>query len=105
MKHRAELIGTRQVGHRFDAEVAGYRRRGEIDASLCGARLHAAGAVMAVVETDDREILRLLDADGGERAERHQHIAVAGDDSNPTIGPRLRKAETDHRRAAEPAPD
>ena len=42
------------------------------------ARLHAGFAVMRVVEHDDGEIFRLLDADGGEAADAHQHVAVAG---------------------------
>ena len=68
------------------------------------ARLHASLAVMAVVEDNDGEVRRLLDADGGERAHPHQHLAVAGDDENAFV--RLRQSETkaNHRRAAHGAP-
>ena len=89
----------------FDAKTAGRRGRREIDAGAGGARLHAGGAVVAVVETDDRKIFRLLDADGGERAERHQHVAVAGDHGDAAVGARQREAEAHRRRAAKPAPD
>ena len=45
--------------------------------------LHAGLAVVAVVEHDDGEVRRLLRADGGQRAEAHQLLAVAGDDDAP----------------------
>ena len=65
---------------------AGARQRRQ-DRRPCGvARLHAGLAVDAVVEHDDREIGRPLDADGGERAHAHQHLAVAGDDRDHLFG-------------------
>ena len=100
MKHGAKITRARQIGHRFDAEVTGYRRRGEIDAGLGGARLHAARAVVAVVEADDREVLRLFDADGGERTQRHQNIPVAGHDQHALVRLRQREAEPHRRRTA-----
>ena len=58
----------------------------QIDAALGVARLHAGLAIDAVVEHDDGEIARPLDADGGERAQPHQHLAVAGDDRDALCG-------------------
>ena len=46
-----------------------------------------------------------FDADGGEAAHAHQHIAVAGDDGDAAVGPRQRQPEPDHRGAAHGAPE
>src|ERR1019366_2210122 len=61
-------------------------------------------AIDAVVEHDDREMARPLNADGGERAHPHQHFAVAGDDRDVPLRLRQRQAETDHGGAAPGAP-
>ncbi len=81
------------------------RGRGDgIDARLRRARLHAGLAVMRIVEDDNREILRLLDADRGEAAQAHEEVAVAGDHGDAAVGPRQRKSKPDHRGAAHRAP-
>ena len=84
---------------------AGLRGGGEIDAGGGMARLHAGGAVVPVVEHDDREIFRLLDPDGGEAAHSHQHVAVAGDHRHAAVRPRQRKAQAHHRGRAHRAPE
>ena len=60
---------------------------------------------MAVVEHDDREIVRLLDPDGREAAQPHQHVAVAGDHRDAAIRARERKSQADHRGGAHRAPE
>jgi hypothetical protein len=55
-------------------------------------RLHAGLAVALVVDHHDAQVRRLLHADGGERAQAHQHLAVAGDDQHAPL--RLGKRET-----------
>ena len=80
------------------------RNADEIDAALRVARLHAGLAVNAIVENDDREIGRPLDADGRERAKPHQHFAVARDHRDAPSGLRQREAQTDHGGAAHRAP-
>ncbi len=68
------------------------------------ARLHPGLAVMGVVEHDDREVFGLLDADGGEAAQPHQHVAVAGQHGDAAFGLRQRQPKADHRGAAHGAP-
>ena len=51
------------------------------------------------------EIARPLDADGGERAQPHQHLAVAGDDRDAPLRLRQRQPEPDHGGAAHGAPE
>ena len=60
---------------------------------------------MGIIEHDDREIVRLLDADGGEAAEPHQHVAVAGEHGDAAVRPRQREPEPDHGGAAHGAPE
>ena len=85
-------------------ETAGQRHGDEIDARMSVARLHAGLAVVRVVEHDDGEIFRLLDADGGEAAHAHQHVAIAGQHGDAAIGLRQSEPEADHRGAAHRAP-
>ncbi len=68
------------------------------------AHLAAGFAVGLVVQHHDREIARLLLADGGQAAHAHQHLAVAGDHDDRQFRLRQRQAETDHDRAAHGAP-
>ena len=89
--------------HALDAAAA--RHLQQIDAAAGVARLHAGLAIEAVVEHDDGEVAGLLHADGGEAAEPHQHLAVAGDDGDARVRLRQRKTEPDHRRAAHRAPE
>ena len=49
-------------------------------------------------------LVGLLQADGGEAAHPHQHLAVAGDDDHRQLRLRQRDAEPDHDRAAHGAP-
>src|SRR5688572_30875790 len=67
-------------------------------------RLHARLAVALVVDHHDREVRRLLHADGGERAHAHQHLAVTGDDEHPARRLRQREPEAEHRRLPHCAP-
>ena len=50
------------------------------------ARLHAGLGVTAVVEHRDRQVGRPLHADRRQRAQPHQHLAVAGDDQHRRSG-------------------
>ena len=52
-----------------------------------------------------REIAGLLQADGGERAHPHQHLAVAGDDDHRQVRLRQRQPEPHHDGAAHGAPE
>jgi len=45
---------------------------------------------------DHGEIRGLLHADRRERAESHQHLAIAGDHHDAALGLREREAEADH---------
>ena len=60
------------------------------------ALLPAGLAVVAVVDAEDREIGRVDHRDGGERAEAHEQLAVAGDDEHALVRPRQRQAEPHH---------
>ena len=68
------------------------------------ARLPAGLAIDLVVEHDDGEVPGLLQADGGETAHPHQHLAIAGDHDHRQLRLRQRDAEPDHDRAAHSAP-
>ena len=59
---------------------------------------------MAIVEHRDCQIWRALHADRRERAESHQHLAVAGHDEHATRGLGHCEAEPDHRRRTHRAP-
>ena len=58
----------------------------EVDAEAGVALLPAGLAVVAVVDADDREVGRVHHRDGGERADVHQQLAVAGDDQHRLSG-------------------
>src|ERR1700686_3536560 len=74
-----------------DAVARGQDARRLVGAPRRMSRLHARFAVMAVVEDGNREVRRALHADRRERAEPHQHLAVAGDDGDPAVGPGARQ--------------
>jgi len=59
---------------------------------------------MLVIDDDDREVARLLHADGRERAETHQQLAVPRDDEHAPARLGEREAQPHHRAAAHPAP-
>jgi tripartite-type tricarboxylate transporter receptor subunit TctC len=109
------LPGVKQGSHRgraveprdsFDTpKSAGLRRSGEIDARGGMARLHAGGAVVPIVEDDNREIVRLFDSDGRQAAHSHQRIAVARDHRHAAVRARERKPQADHRGGAHRAPE
>jgi len=86
-------------------EAARLGDRYEIDAGMGVARLHAGFAIVLVVEHDDHEIFRLLDADRGEAAEPHQGLAVAGEHEHAALRFRQREAEPDHGGAAHGTPE
>src|SRR5258707_15589658 len=67
-------------------------------------RLHASFAINAIVEDDDREIARLLDSDGRERTETHQHLSVARNRRNATLWLCQGESQANHRGAAHRAP-
>jgi hypothetical protein len=66
--------------------------------------LHPGLAVALVVDHHDAQVGRLLHADGGERSQPHQHLAVAGDDEHPAPRLREREAEAHHRGLPHRAP-
>ena len=65
MQKVAQFVDTRQIGYRLNAQLAGPGGFTQIDSGFGCARLHSACAVVAIVETDDHEVLRLFDTDGG----------------------------------------
>ena len=67
-------------------------------------RLVAGLAELAIVEHDDGEVRWLLGGHGGERAQAHQHVAVAGDDQYALGGLGQRQAEPHADRRAHGAP-
>src|SRR5579862_2126579 len=86
-------------------EAAGQRHGHKIDAGSRVTRLHAGLTVMGVVEHDDGEIAGLLDADGREAADAHQHVTISGEDRDPAARLRQRQAEANHRGAPHSAPE
>src|SRR5271154_5224123 len=96
------LLDPRHRARRLEAATE--RHGGEIDTGTGVTRLHAGLAVMGVIEDDDDEIVRLLDADGGEAADAHEHVAVARDRDDAAAGLRQSKPKRDHRGAAHRAP-
>src|SRR5262249_55175047 len=68
----------------------------EVDAEAGMALLPAGLPVVPVVDTEDREIGRIDHGDGGERADIHEELAVAGDDEDALVGPRQREAKPHH---------
>ena len=67
--------------------------RPQVDAVRGMRLLHAGLAVALVVDHHDGEIRRLLHADGGEQAQAHQHLAVAGDHQHAALRLREREAQ------------
>ena len=61
------------------------RDAGQADPEIGVARLHAGLGVAGIVEHDDRQVRRALDADRGERPQTHQHLAVAGHDQHAAL--------------------
>ncbi len=68
------------------------------------ARLPAGFAIDLIVQHDDGEVFRLLQADGRETADPHQHLAVTRDHHHRQLRLRQRDAQPDHDRAAHGAP-
>src|SRR5262245_4668953 len=103
-----QMTRVRDVTLRSDksciVEAASFGNRDKIDAGIRVTRLHAGLAVMAIVQDKHGEICRLLDANGGEAAQAHQHLAVTGDHSDATFGLRKRKTEADHGSTAHRTP-
>ena len=64
----------------------------EVGAQAGMAFLPAGLAVVAVVDAQDREIGGVHHRDGGERADVHQQLAVAGDDQHALVRARQREA-------------
>src|SRR6202023_3465252 len=85
-------------------ETAAKCHSDEVDAGMSVARLHAGLAVMGIVEHDNRKVLGLLDADGGETAHAHQQIAIARQYGDTALGLRQRQPKPDHGGAAHRAP-
>ena len=52
---------------------------GEIHAETGMRVLHPRFSIAFVVDHDQRQVARLLHADGRERSQAHQHVAIAGD--------------------------
>src|SRR5262249_59435553 len=75
----------------------------EVHPALRVARLHAGLAINAIIENNDGEIARLLDADGRQRAKPPEPLAVAGDHGNAPPG-LPHPASQSHHPAATPAP-
>ena len=90
-----ELSGIKVLRANHPDEV---RRRGGM------AHLPTGFPIALVVEHNDREVGRLLQADGRETPHAHQHLAVAGDHDHRQFRLRQREAEPDHDRAAHGAP-
>jgi hypothetical protein len=68
----------------------------EIDAEAGMALLPAGLAVVAVVDAEDRQVRRIDHRDGGERADVHKELSVAGDDEDALVRPRQREPEPHH---------
>src|SRR5688572_26532653 len=66
--------------------------------------LHSRFAVALVIDHDDREIRRLLDADCGEGSETHKCLAVTSDGKDAALRLRECQAEADHRGLSHRAP-
>ena len=95
------LVGR---GHRL-GEARRLRHRRDVDGRGRVGFLHAGLAVALVVDDGDGEIGRPPHRDRRERADAHQHLAVAGHHQHAALRLRQRQAEPDHRRTAHRAPE
>jgi len=86
------------------SETAAERDRCEVDAVRRVSRLHPGFAVALVIDHCDCQIARRLDADRSERAQAHQHLAIAGNHEHATRRLRERQPQPDHGRRAHRAP-
>ncbi len=68
-------------------------------------RLHSGLAVALVIHDDDAQVPGPLHRDGRQRAQSHEHLAVAGDHQHPPRRLGQGEAEADHGRAPHSAPD
>ena len=93
-EHRVEL--TRRLHACRPAIAGGARHLVEGDAIRDG-RLAAGGRVRRVVEADVQQVRGARGRDRGERAQVHQHVAVAVEHDDAAIGTRQRDAEADRR--------
>jgi hypothetical protein len=99
---RGHFAGLRHEHGAREARTLGHGD--QIHAVLRRGFLHAGLAVVLVVLHHDRQVRRLLDRDGRERADAHQHLAIAGQHQDAAVRLRERDAQADHGRAPHAAP-
>jgi ABC-type uncharacterized transport system YnjBCD ATPase subunit len=103
---RGQRLDLRLGADRHGELESGCRRdAGQIDAAPGMRGLHPRLAVVLVVEHHDAEVRRPLRADGGQRPEPHEHLAVAGHHEYAAARLGEGQAEPGHGRAPHGRPE